>query len=114
MFYAISAIIFIYSIYTAWVGSQNNDLRQCLFSGFWFIGGFGLVFKKKWSEFVLYLLAVLLVGNWLYSLWEVYKTDWPFRATSNETIITLLQGLFLIILCICACTVVHRELKRIE
>jgi len=111
MLYVISAFIFIYSVYTAWLGSENNDLTQCLFAGFYFLGGFGLIFKKMWSKYVVYLVAALMVRNWWYPLWEAHEIDWPFHVT-NETILPLLPGLFLIMLCLCGCIVVHREIEH--
>jgi hypothetical protein len=113
MFYAISAVIFIYAMYTAGLGSQNNDLTQYFFAGFYFLGGFGLIFKKAWSKYAVYLVAALMIRNWWYPLWEAHEIEWPFHVTI-ENIIPLVPGLVLIILCLCGCIVVHWEIEHKE
>lgn len=77
------------------------------------IAAIGLLLNKKWSQYLVYFFASVTSILWLYILWFINSNGWPHDDVAN-TIISLIPGVLLLMVCICSCVVVYKHFNKSE
>ena len=73
----------------------------------------GLLFLKVWAKYLAYVFAAGLALSWLYAVWQVAARGWPYSDV-YRTVLSLIPGLLLLLLCAGGSYVVHRQYRRRE
>lgn len=76
-------------------------------------GSFGLVLRRRWSRYVVYSLAFLLISYWSYELWHVVLRGWPYPDLLSS-LISLIPGAALILVCLGCCLVTFRYFRALR
>ncbi len=98
------------ALYEIWKSENTIDPFSFVFASLSIFGAISLYFRKNWSKYFIYLVALLTTGTWLLSIWVVVQNGWPY-STVQESIISLIPGFLLLTVCICGSIVVHKYLK---
>jgi hypothetical protein len=71
----------------------------------------GLLGDKPWSQPVVHLLSVLVVGGWSYAVWRVAQLGWPYPGVAS-TVVSLVPGAVLVVACAGVSVAVYRHFHR--
>ena len=72
----------------------------------------GLFLKKSWSRYFVHLFTISIVPWWVVAtVRSIWRTGWPYYATTAESVLGLLPGVFLSLFCIGSSWVVHNYFR---
>ena len=78
-----------------------------------FLTAGGLLLLKVWAKYLAYMFAAGLALSWAYLVWQVAARGWPYRDVL-QTVISLIPGAFLLLICAGGSYVIHRQYRRRE
>ena len=107
----IAGILGAYGVYSIIAGYQYGDWSSLIGSGLCLVAAVSLWLKKRWSQYLVYIVAALFCGSWLFVLWQVAERGWPYSSIS-QTVIALIPGLLMVGVAIGSSVVVYRAFKR--
>ena len=95
----LACLIALYGIYTIRAGIQFNAISYWISGIVIIIGAVGLFFKIYWSQYIIYLLSLLVIVKWFYLFWQSIKLgNWPYETEPLlVSILSLIPGIFLIL-----------------
>ena len=73
----------------------------------------GLLLLKVWAKYLAYVYAAGLSVSWVYAVWHVALQGWPY-SDPLRTVLSLIPGTFLLLICAGGSYVVHRQYRRQE
>jgi len=76
-----------------------------------FVVALGLLLRKHWAQYAWYILTLLAVTAWLGSIGRVAITGWPY-SSAMSTVLSLLPGALLLLVCIGGSHFVARRYHR--
>jgi len=69
-----------------------------MWAGVTFVSAIGLGMMQPWSRYPIYILSLATVLYWLYVVWSVWKSGWPYD-DAVKTAISLAPGILLVVVC---------------
>jgi hypothetical protein len=98
--------LFAYGSYTAWLAFTSQ---------YWFLlwtvacygAAVGLALSKRWSQYLVYLVAAFTAGGWLYVVATIAVNRWPYPDVLSS-VIALAPGMLLVALCVLCSLFVRR------
>ena len=71
----------------------------------------GLAFRRRWASYLWYALAVYTIAWWVFTVIGLVLEGWPV-AGLEQTVISLIPGALLMLLCVGGSLAVRREYQR--
>jgi len=102
------SLICAYALYSAFYAFNYGGVLF-IWPIFSFITVYGLFKNKSWSQILVYVLAAVIIFAWFYALWYSYDFRW---LNMERNIISLIPGLFLIIVTLASCIVVYKYFQK--
>jgi hypothetical protein len=81
------------------------------FGGLALLTAAGLLRLQGWAKLLAYLFAAALTLSWIYAVWQVVRRGWPY-SDWLATILSLVPGVLLLMLCAGGAWIVHRQYLR--
>jgi hypothetical protein len=78
-----------------------------------FAAVYGLFKNRPWSQFIVYVLAAVIIFAWSYSLIYSFDYGWQDEDT-GKMIISLIPGVVIVILTLASCIVVFRHFRKLR
>jgi uncharacterized membrane protein (DUF2068 family) len=75
------------------------------------IAAYGLFRNKSWSQFLVYVLAAVVIFAWSYSLLYSFDYGWHDEDTGRK-ILSLLPGIVIVIITLLSCIFVYRHFRK--
>jgi hypothetical protein len=100
------AVLVAYGSYTTWL-AFTSQYWFLLWSVACYGAAVGLALSKRWSRYLVYLVAVFTAGGWLYVVGTIAVTRWPYPDVISS-VISLIPGILLVALCVLCSIFVHR------
>ncbi len=111
--YLVGLALTIYGLFTVNYSVTGGAVLPGIIAIIPLTGAAGLFLKKSWSRYFVHLFTIATVPWWtIYTIWFIWNKGWPYYPTVLQSIIGLLPGLFLCILCIGSSWVVHKYFKK--
>ena len=107
----ISALLILYGVYNALTAIGNDQYGYLFWSFCCFVGGFGLLLRKSWSQYIVYFVCLFVVSGWVYITLNMALNDWPYSKLS-QTIISLIPGLLLVLVCTLSSVFIYTYFKK--
>jgi hypothetical protein len=101
----------LWGAWAAWSGLAGGDWISGLVGVGGIITAAGLLRLHAWARYLAYLFAAGLSLSWLYVVWQVGSRGWPFGDWFH-TLISLVPGACLLVICAGGSYVVHRQYAR--
>ncbi len=98
--------------YSAWAGIENGVLWYVISGGIFIAGGIAVLFRQRWSRFLVYALALWVSGGWVYVVWLQYSLGRVPHRSAVQHSLGLLPGLLLLGVCAGLSYVVHKRLGK--
>jgi len=106
-----SLILFLYGIYSCYEGFLTGIVSYAA-SGVIFLGvAIALFMKIRGSQYLVYILSVYLIGSWLFGLWIIYTSGWPYEDALG-TVISLIPGIVIVLMFIFCSYSAHQFLGK--
>ena len=104
--------LILYALNLYRIAHQDNNLFFLIWATMSFTAAIGLHFNKKWSSFLIYLIAAFLVGSWIYVYWlELNRAGWNFE-NITDVIMSFLFSISVMLLSIGSSLLVFRYFKQ--
>jgi hypothetical protein len=88
-----AALIAIYGCYSLWNGVEQRNWMAAAIGGAALVAATGVVFRWSWSRWLVYLLAVVSVANWVYAFaLAIQSGRYPFPTVLGSAL-ALLPGI---------------------
>ena len=85
-----------------------------IFAAIAFVASVALIFNKRWSQYLVYVLALSISGFLIYVTWVVNKDQpWPYE-TLFESFIAVFPAVCYLILCFGCSVVVFKHFRGYE
>ena len=107
----VALVLAAYGASAAWVAVGARYWAPGVMALLSLAGAAGLVLGKRWSRFLVYLLAALVVASWVYAVWIVARAGWPYADVAS-TALALLPGALLVVFCAGSSVIVARYFRR--
>jgi len=105
-------LISIFGLYST-IYALGHNVVLLIWTALSFSAIYGLLKDKSWSQFLVYLLAVVIIFAWSYSL--IYSFDYGWQdENTGRMILSLLPGIVIVILTLASCIVVFRHFLKAE
>ena len=109
------AVYGLYSIWCAWSLPESCPIAWRLWYAVWgligIVGAVCLFLDRRWSRFFVYLIAVGIVGTYVYlTAVGIELGLWPYDS-NLETAIAFVPVILVCVVCIASCFVVHRHFR---
>jgi thiol:disulfide interchange protein len=105
----ISAVIFAYGCLTLFQSYTLGEPLYLIWTIISYTSVYGLLLKKQWSKYIVYIFLFLLVGGWLWFTLYVASNESPYK---RKFIVGLLfLGAILVTLSLATSIYVHRYFK---
>ena len=115
-----SPVIWIISLLVAAVGTLQviNAFRSepaiHLTLAFFFLStAVGLVFNRVWSQYLIYLMWILIIGYWTYSLWWAFEHGWRLE-WKLRNLLSLWPGMVLVALAVLSSMYVYQYFRKLR
>ena len=99
--------------YSVWAGIEARVVWYVISGGIFVGVGIAVMFRRRWSRFLVYALALWVSGNWVYVVWVQYSLGRVTSRSAGQHFLGLLPGLLLLGVCAGLSYVVHRRLGRV-
>jgi len=73
----------------------------------------GLLLLKAWAQYLAYVFAAGLSLTWVFGVWRIALQGWPYSDVLR-TVLSLVPGTLLLLICAGGSYVVHRQYRRQE
>jgi hypothetical protein len=108
----IGLVLAVYGVWTVKYSVSGGSILPGIIAVVPFVGAVGLFLKKSWSRYFVYLFTVATVPWWTVStVWFIWRTGWPYYPTTAESLLGLLPGVFLSLICVGSSWIVHRHFR---
>ena len=107
----IAVMLLLNGLYNFYAAIQAMSFSFCFYGIVSTAGFIGLIKSKIWSQYIVYFFALAVVATVGYGIFDVTKRGWPYNDL-QRTIISLMPGLFLIILAAGSCLIVFKHFKK--
>jgi hypothetical protein len=105
-------LISVFGLYSAIYAFGHNSVLL-IWSVLSFVTVYGLLQNKSWSQFLVYVLAAVIIFAWSYSLIYSFDYGWQDEDT-GKMIISLLPGIVIVIVTLASCIVVFRHFRKLR
>lgn len=103
----VAGAIFAYGTFNIFASVTREEPLYLIWTAFCYLAVIGLLLKKKWSKYFVYMLAFVTTGGWAYFTYIMAINNWPQYETPD--IIKLFSlGVFLIAISLFFCVYVHK------
>jgi len=96
--WVIVALLLTLGAYNLEFGVKLGHWAYWVWAGVSLVSAIGLAMMKPWSRFPIYILSLVTALYWLYVIWSVWKSGWPYDDTV-KTAISLIPGVLLVVVC---------------
>ncbi len=107
----VALVLAAYGAYGAWAAVAVRYWAPGVMGLLALAGAAGLLLGKGWSRFCVYLVALLVVASWGYSIWIVARVGGPFPDLASVAL-AFVPGALLAVLCAGSSVVVFRYFRR--
>ena len=97
-----------YGGYAVAVGVNNRQPVWALFGIAALVAAWGLLRDRPWSQYIVYLIAAMVPISWVFVVWHLTVSGWPY-GDATSTVISLVPGGLAIILCVGVILAVFRH-----
>jgi hypothetical protein len=111
MFRLIAGILGLYATYSVFVGYRSGYWAYALSGLICYVAAGALWLRKPWSQYLVYLIAVLFTGSWLWAVGQVAQRGWLYQGLL-ESVISLIPGLLMVSVAIGSVIVVRRTFRH--
>jgi len=94
----LSAFLLVASAYVGWWAVSSASFLWLLPAVLLLVVAFGLFLRKRWSQYLWYLIALAVSVSWVVSVVRVARSGWPYD-NALSSVISLVPGLLLIAVC---------------
>jgi hypothetical protein len=107
----VSGFLLIVAAYLIWWSVTYDHLPWLAGAGVALIAAVGLWTRKRWAEYVWYVIAATISVLWVVMVVRVAASNWPYNDPLSS-LISLLPGLLLVLVCIFGSVAVRRHFRR--
>ena len=107
----IAATIFAYGTFNIFTSIARDEPLYLIWTAFCYVAVIGLLLKKHWSKYFVYILALVTTGGWGYFTYIMAINNWP-QYEKPEILKLYSLGAFLIIVCLFFCVYVYKYFSR--
>ncbi len=101
----------LWGAWALWVALPNGHWMTAVLGGGALVTAAGLLLLRVWAKPMAYLFAAGLALAWIYTVWQVALRGWPYPDWPR-TVIALVPGALLLIVCAGGAWVVHKQYRR--
>ena len=123
----VALLMTLYGLYSIWIAWSDQESRHLVLSLsyvawglFALVGGVCLFLNKRWSRFIVYLLALGLIGSFIYGTTALVQQVFGPHDITLETAIILipflipvLPGILSSVVCIASCFAIHYHFRQL-
>jgi hypothetical protein len=107
------ALLALYGAYGVWTAIADNSWISACAAAVAVVACIGTAMLKAWSRFLVYLLTLVFVGTWAYSIYSAAAVGYFSLFSAAEIARSLAPGLLLILVsCYCA-YVVFKHFRKL-
>jgi hypothetical protein len=110
LIWVLAAVLAAYGSYTMWLVTVYDSFWFLAWSIPSFVGAAGLIMRRSWAKYVVYVMAACTAGGWATYVGWLAVSGWPYR-NAQSTVISLVPGLLLVALCVSSSVYVHKYFK---
>ncbi len=99
-----------FGLYGLWIAFSLHDWVPAAWGILALVGCVGLLLRKKWSQYLVYVVLLGIIVSWAIGVWQVAATGWPY-ADPLSSIISLAPGILLVLFCAGCGLVVFRYFR---
>ena len=92
----LAAFLLIVAAYIAWWAVASAAFLWLLASFVAAVAAVGLFLRKRWGEFLWYVVAVAAIAAWALSVAQVALSEWPYHDVLSS-LVSLIPGALLLI-----------------
>jgi|SRR5882672_5336163 len=105
------AALGLYGAYGVWIAISEHSWISALAGAVALVASVATAMLKPWSRFLVYALAVAVVGTWLYSLYDSARAGYFSLYSPSQIAWQLAPGIFLVLLSGCCAYAVFRQFR---
>lgn len=98
--------------YLCWWAMEHSAAIWFLAASILLLCGVGLSLRRYWASYLWYSLAIGTSLWWVFTISRLALHGWPVHG-AEDTIISLLPGMLLLVVCIGGSLAVRKEYKQI-
>ncbi len=106
----VASVLAAHGAYAVWVATLFRHWAPAAGGGLTLVAAVALLSGRRWSRFLVYLVALLAVWSWGYSVWIVARAGWPFPGLTR-TVMALAPGALLSVVYLGSSVVVFRHFR---
>jgi len=101
----------VYSVYCLWTLFYQLSPIAVLTAGLFAAAAIGLWLKRPWSRWIVYFVSTVLGGYFVWYVWAMVQTGWPFESPTRS-VVALIPGLLLLMFAVGAAVHVARAFRH--
>ncbi len=103
----IALVIFAYGSFNIHASISRGEPLYLIWTVFCYLAVMGLLLKKSWSKYLVYLLAIVTTSGWAYFTYYMYINNWP-QYESPDILQLFTLGAFLMLTSLWFSVYVHK------
>jgi hypothetical protein len=114
MLLLVAGVFIAYGVYALLQALNTSSVPAVLIGLVSAVGGVGLALGRRWSRFCIYVVSILLVGDWLqYAAASLQYQGYPSQSTRViGLLIALFPGLCIVVIAAGGSYLVNRHFRR--
>jgi len=98
--------------YSGWAGVVQDDWLVAAVGGAVLLASFAALFRRSWSQWVIYAFVLYSGGVWFYYIWlGIRSGSFPLQS-AQQTALSLVPGLAIIAASVWSADIVRRRLRK--
>jgi len=106
----LAAFLVIVAGYVAWWSISSAEFLWLVAAGLALVAAVGLFMRKRWGQYLWYLIALTTAVLWVVTVVRVAISGWPYDDFASS-VISLIPGLLLLTVCIFGSIAVTRQFR---
>ena len=108
--WTVALLLSSYGLYGLWIAYSAQNWVPAAWGTLVLVGCVGLLLRKKWSQYVVYVFLLGVIVSWTIGVWKVAATGWPY-SDFLSSVISLTPGILLVLFCAACGLVVFRHFR---
>jgi hypothetical protein len=106
------ALLAIYAAYAGWSAYVDRSWTFAVVAAGALAASVGTALLRPWSQFLVYLLVVGIVGGWCWSIYASLRAGYFGLLSPSQLVVTLAPGTFIALLSVACAFIVFRHFRK--